>query len=196
MEVGLNEHTVRQRHSKRMLWYYERIIDCMVANPQFKIKDIAAEIGRSPSTVSMIINSDMFKAAYEQRRLQFTGFHDLALSHKMVAVAHQSLDLILERLEKKRDQVPLPLLTDLANKSLERLGYGVKSPPPGSAAVQVNVNQVALPGTVKAEDIEAARAAIRATQQQRLANSNVPLLEVQSQEAEPVKVEEEVVDAS
>ena len=138
-----------------MAWY-DGIIDDILANPGTSIKDTAARLGRSPNTISVIMNSDLFKARWEQRRAQFNMALDLHLSQKLAAVAEKALEHTIKALDTKRENVPLPILKDLALGSLDRLGYGPKAHQP-VAAVQVNVNS----GAASPEALESARAKMR-----------------------------------
>lgn len=161
--------------TKWRLWN-DAIIDDMFANPGTTVKATAERLGRSPVTVGYIINSDLFKARYAQRRDQFNEDLDQRLVGKLAKVAELSLDLTMEQLEKKRTAVPLPLLNDIMSKSLDRLGYGPKTAP--ATAVQVNVNNssptVAVP--VSAAALEEARASLRQVESGRLAARQEPLL--------------------
>lgn len=156
--------------SKAMLWY-DSIVDDMFANPGTTIKATAARLGRSPVTIGYIVNSDLFKARYAQRRDQFNEELDTRLIGKLAKVAELSLDLSLESLEKKRTAVPLPLLHEISDKALARLGYGPK--PAGPAAVAVTVNnsntsaaQVVVP--VSPAALAAARDTLRTIEQSKL----------------------------
>ena len=124
------------RMSTALRWY-DGIIDDILANPGTTVIATAARLGRSPGTISAITSSDLFKARWEQRRAAFSMALDLHLSSKLATVAEKALDHTIEQLDKKRDNIPLPILKDIALGSLDRLGYGPKSAAP---AVQVNVN--------------------------------------------------------
>lgn len=131
-----------------MKWY-DDIIDDLLANPGSSMTDCALRLGRSPSTVHTICASDLFKARWSQRRQQYEEL----LNHKMVAkltkVADLALDSTIEALEKKRDTIPLPILTELSKTALDRLGY---SPEANKAPALVVNNNV-----VSAEALAAAR---------------------------------------
>lgn len=120
--------------TKAMMWY-DAIVDDMLANPGTSQKETAARLGRSPVTINYIVNSDLFKARYAQRKDQFNDELDARLTGKLAQVAEKALDFTLEALDKKRDNVPLPLLHEISDKALSRLGYG----PKGSAAVAPTV---------------------------------------------------------
>lgn len=125
---------------QKAMYWYDSIIDDFFANPGTTIKECAARLGRSPVTISLIVRSDLFKARYAQRRDCFNEELDLRLVGKLARVAETALDLTQEVLEKKRDSVPLPLLHQIAEGAMERLGYGPKPAQGASAPVQVNIN--------------------------------------------------------
>lgn len=156
------EQTGRQQwQPSKMSWWYDAIIDLMTANPQMTKKDIAASLNCTPAAIYLITNSDIFKARYSQRRAALTETLDGAIHQKLLAVADRSLGLIAEVLDKKRDQIPLPQLESLADKVLDRLGYGAK-PVASQSPVVVNLNDnrsVVVP--VSPSDLDAARAALR-----------------------------------
>ena len=92
------------------LKWYDGIIDDILANPGTTVKDTAARLGRSPSTISAITNSDLFKARWEQRRAQFSMALDMHLSQKLAQVAEKALQHTITALDKKQDSIPLPIL--------------------------------------------------------------------------------------
>lgn len=144
------------RPSVALRWY-DGIIDDMLANPGTTVKDTAARLGRHPNTISAIINSDLFRSRWEQRRAQFSMALDMHLSQKLAKVAEKALDHTIEALDKKRDSVPLPILKDLALGSLDRLGYGPKKE--SSTAVAVNIDNRSV--SASAEALERARGKMR-----------------------------------
>jgi hypothetical protein len=166
MHLGVS--TKKDYHRSRLPWWYDKIIDAMIANPGAKLADIAKSVGRAESTLSSIINTDLFKSHYQQRRALYAQAHDIGILEKNAQIAHKSLDVILDVLDKKKDQVPLPLLKEIADSTLKRMGYGVDAP-----AVAVNFNnvnngqQVILPPTVSLEDLQQAQMAVRHVQEQR-----------------------------
>jgi hypothetical protein len=123
------------------LKWYDGIIDDILANPGTTIKDTAARLGRNPGTISAIMNSDLFKSRWDQRRAQFSMALDLHLSQKLAQVAEKALEHTITQLDKKRDTIPLPILKDLALGTLDRLGYGPSRSE--SSPVNVNINNVA-----------------------------------------------------
>lgn len=171
----------------RMMWYFDNIIDFMIANPGCTNEDIGAYVRRAPTTISIIRNSDMFKAHYASRRQEFSQTHDFALIHKSTKVAEAALDAILTTLQNKKDTVPLARLESIAQTSLKTLGYGLPSGP--QTAVTVNNNNsgnktVVLPSAVSSADLEEARMAIRQAEKNKLIEHQAsppqgPLLELE-----------------
>lgn len=157
----------------KMMFWYDHIIDDMLAHPDASDgKDIAARLGRSPVTINLVIRSDLFKARYQQRRQAFNEDLNNRIQGKLLKVADAALDHTLTALETKRDAVPLPILTDIADKALTRLGYGVK---PAGPSVQVNVQQNGGPqvvAPVSADALRAARQNLQTLESKRLTSPN------------------------
>lgn len=154
----------------RMLWYYDAIIDYMIANPGATDMEIGLHVRRGANTIYMIRNSDMFKAHWAQRRQGLSELNDLNVVQKTHKVLDASLDAILSTLQSKRDNIPLSRLESLANTSLKALGYGTDHGPANPAIVNIQQNNtVALPAGVTGDDIQQARMAIRQVEQMKLA---------------------------
>lgn len=168
----------------RWRWWYPAIADCMIANPGYKMADIAKELGRATNTIGMIVNTDLFKDYLANRRKEWEARHDHALRAKTTKVALSALDILSEQLEKKRDTIPINAVAGIATNALDRLGYSPNKP----AAVQVNnyngngAGAVVMP--VNADALQEAREAIRVAQQKRAAlappleSSDGPILDL------------------
>lgn len=146
---------------QKAMYWYDSIIDDMFAHPGGTLKETAARLGRSPVTIGLIVRSDLFKSRYSQRRAAWNAEIDHRLTGKLALVAEQSLDLMLAVMEKKKDAIPLPLLNDIQDKALARLGYGVQ-PSPGAVNVQVNAGVAQV--SVSAEALAEARTKLRAVE--------------------------------
>ena len=186
MDLNPANHIPAKSHKTKMLWYFDAIIDWMIANPGRPLYECAAHVNRTPTTISAIVNSDMFKAALAARKVTFQAQHDLGLIEKTTKIANASLDAILEHLDKKRDKIPLNTLTELSDSALTRLGYGVTPlTPPMVQNNQVN-NTVVVQATP--EDLEIARMALRqvqanAAKQLPASKAVEPFLELPASEA-------------
>lgn len=197
MDINLVDDSPPKTHRTRMLWYFDAIMDWMIANPGVPLTECAKHIHRQPQTLYAIVNSDMFKAALAERKLRFQAHHDLGIIEKTTKIANASLDLILDHLEKKRDKVPLNTLSELSDSALQRLGYGVGSQPSPLVQNTVNTNTTVVVQAT-AEDIEVARMAIRQVQANtaRLKPpSEGPLLESASEAESVASGEGEVLRA-
>jgi hypothetical protein len=147
---------------KRMRWYYTAIIDWMMANPGGKLGDCAAHVGKTQPWLSIIVNSDMFKAALAERQRQNSETQDAVLRQKLTEVSVATLDQLLDNIKTKKNAIPIESLTRLQDSTLSKLGYGIEK----AAPVQVNVNQtnqVAVP--ISQSELEAARQLMRQHQQ-------------------------------
>lgn len=139
-------------------------MDDMIAHPTDTLKVRAGRLNYSVPYLSIIINSDAFKALYEERRRDFTERLQNGISQKTAEAANKALDIVLETLEKKRDKLPFEALSEFTDRTLERLGYGVK---PHSATPNVNVN-VGVSAQVTPEQLADARKALRAAEASRV----------------------------
>lgn len=148
----------------RYRWWYDGIIDWMIANPGAKLYDCAAHFGKANSTISLIVNSDAFKMRLAERRKEFEQIHDAAIVGKTTEIALKALDVMLDQLDKKRDKIPLKDANEIANTALQRLGYGAKP----STVVNVGNGAGATVVQVTRETLEASRKQIRQQQERRL----------------------------
>lgn len=163
--------------NERFRWWYSSIADIMIRDPNVTQVQIAAQLNKHPNTVSMIINSDMFREYYHQRREAYREDHDHALRVRMTEVATEGLDIVLEQLKTKRTQVPLMVALKVVESSLDRLGYAPQSGPQvvvDNRQIDARQQTVALTPS----DLEAARAAMRMAEQSKTGSSLIPDLAV------------------
>jgi hypothetical protein len=152
----------------------DAIIELLLVEPTLTQEDIAIRLERHTATVGMIMNSDLFRARYEQRR----GAQNAALTEeintRLSRVAAQALELTEEILAEERTAIPLPQLVDVADKTLARLGYGPKMAA-NPAVVMIN-NQTTVVAPVTLEQLQVARQKlIEAQEHASDAASGVPL---------------------
>lgn len=150
---------------QKMAWWYWDLLDYMIANPQATKKEIALHYGIAYQTMILVTTSDMFNAHLEQRRAIISKQLDGEIANRLGKVALTAIDLTQDVLDKKRDNIPLDSLTDIMDKALTRLGYGVKGTAP-SSGVTVNVQQ-AVVAPISGADLEEGRKLLRASQEQR-----------------------------
>ena len=159
---SIHEHRKRTR---KMRWWYESLADFMIANPRATQNDMAGHFQRGVNTISTIINTDAFKAYYRQRRAQIHSDLSESVKGKLLNIADQSMDALLEKLEKKRDTLPIESLHKTAEMALKSLGYGGDKGP----TIINNVNQPThVTAAVSLEDLQVAQAALRRAQSDQL----------------------------
>ena len=161
--------TPRAYHKKNPRWYHTHIIDWMMANPGGSLADCALFVGKTQPTLSAIIRSDLFQAALEKRKAEFSNVQDLIIKKKLTQVSIASLDMILDVIDKKKSTIPLESLNEVADGALKRLGYGLETK---QSPVQVNIqnNSVAVP--VSAAELDSARTLMK-QHQNKIAGGDV-----------------------
>jgi hypothetical protein len=148
----------------RWRWWYPGIADWIIRHPDGKLEDCAKELGKSYGTIAFIVRTDLFQEYLAQRRAMWQKEHDFSIVAKVTRVAEKSLDLLLDKMERQADKIPMQLITEVATTSLDRLGYAPKP----QNAVNVNVNtgtQVMM--AISPAALEEARDAIRQAEEKR-----------------------------
>lgn len=129
-----------QSQRKRVLWWHDSVIDIMLSNPGWTIKQIAAHMKRKEHTLYLVTNSDVFRARLAARRREHAQNLSTSIIEKTGRVADAALELVANRLaSESAAAIPTLQLFSLADKALERLGYGAK-PQAGPSVVVNNVN--------------------------------------------------------
>lgn len=177
---SIHEH---RKATRQMRWWYESLADFMMTNPKATQNEIAQHFGRAVSTISTIIRTDAFKAYMRQRRNEHAEALDSSVRSKLLNVVDLSLDAMVEKLEKKKDTLPISDLQRINDSALKALGYGVQGP-----QVVVNNNQpqqtVVVP--VSLQDLQAAQIALRNSQRQMIdVTPNTPEPEILEAAVEP-----------
>lgn len=151
-------------------WYVD-IADWMITHPGGTLTDCAKALGRHLNTVSYIYRSNTFQDYYSQRRAEHSARQDELMRHKLTGVAVKSLDVIMQKLEKQGDQIPLKFATELSMGALDRLGYAPASP---NTSVNINTGtQQVVQIAVSAEALAEARDAMRAAEEKRAFESRM-----------------------
>ena len=157
---------VRRFGPKKMNPHYENIADIMLAEPTISQGDLAKRVGMTQPWVCLIIKSDSFKAYYSSRRQEINDAIRDRVTDRLVNLADKSLKLLEDGIEKKGEAMNMPDRVMLADKVLDRLGYGVKAAPVAGNVNNVQ-NNVTVVGTVDRATLDAARSALRAVEQMR-----------------------------
>lgn len=150
---------------RKFRWWHEHIIDDMLARPFDTLAARARRLGYSVSYLSTLTNSDLFRAAYNARREEYSAVLTDALARKAGEVANKGLDILLEQLETKRTSLPFEAVAETTMSVLERLGFA----PSKTSSTQVNVQVNNATPTVSAEVLEEARSRLREVERRALA---------------------------
>lgn len=157
----------------KLQFWYDGIIDIMIAQPGVKLVEIARQLNKTPVTIGLITRSDMFKLRYEERRKSLAAEMDARITSKLGKVAEAGLDLTLEMLETKRGGIGVQNLKEITLGALDRLGYA----PGGSSSPSVVVNnhssaQAAVASPVSAQVLAEARATMQAVEASKSSRSS------------------------
>lgn len=171
--LDANGETAYRRYarSRPVKWWHESIIDDMLLHPTDTHAQRGARLGYSSQAVMMLINSDMFKAAYEARRGELRSRLDDGITQKLLKTANLGLDLLHKKMEEKQTSIPFKDLLEANNSLLSRLGYGVEKN--SGTNVQVNVGTQAPPA-VTSEALAQARQRLREVEQTRALGAPAP----------------------
>lgn len=85
----------------KMRYRHEAIADMMLAHPAATQNEIAEKLGYTASWLSTVINSDSFKAYYEERRAEWNNELADTAHRKALEVGIKALDKTLEGLDRE-----------------------------------------------------------------------------------------------
>ena len=160
---------------RNMKYWYDAIIDQMLANPELKAYEIAEKLNRHPATVRLVMKSDLFKAEYQRRRDEVNETLGNALKDDLLRIAKAGTGRILEQLEDPSKVIPLKDVAAITDSTLEKMGYGVPAGGRGGQApVEVNIN------TVSADTLAKARGVLREVEETKRLAPPSPQVENQS----------------
>lgn len=118
---------------ERVRYTHDAMIDLIIANPGISQGSLAKHFGYTGPWISRIFNSDAFQARLAQRKQDLVDPTIMAtLDEKMVALAHQSMDIVAEKLALTQNPDTAFKVLELTTKSL---GYGARQQ---NVAVQQN----------------------------------------------------------
>jgi CHAD domain-containing protein len=182
---SIHEH---RKATRKMRWWYEALADYMIANPKAKQNDMALYFDRGVATISTILNSDSFKAYMRQRRDEHAKTLDSDVRNKLLTLTGDVLDIMIDKVDKKRDTLPIADLQRTADMTLKALGF---TAPQGPSVVVNNPTQhttVVVP--VSLEDLQQAQAALRNSQNRMIdiTPNELPVREARQSPLEEVRV--------
>ncbi len=153
------QHSPSYPTLRKLSWWHESIIDWMLLRPEGRLGDCAREFDVTQSWLSIIVNSDLFRARLAIRRAELAGEIGATVIDRLSGIAGQALESIAEKIEKERTKLPIGELRETASMALNALGYGAKSGPPPMHSG--NVYNFHGPTHVSRDVLESARQSMR-----------------------------------
>jgi hypothetical protein len=160
----------------KVLWWYERLADALIARPEATLTEIAHDFQISLPWLSTIRNSDVFREYFSRRSAEASKELIGHIRAKGFAAAEMALDAINEKVSLEGTTIPLPQLLEIVDVNMKRFGYdsGKKQPGP-----QTNVNFNL--GVVSAPELAEARERMR---QLRFDSVEAEILSIDTEKAE------------
>lgn len=131
---------------------HDLLLDFMIANPTFRLKELSAHFQMTVAWISTIINSDVFQLRLKERQDECFIATAQSLRCKMEGVAHQAVEKLGIDLENSQDG---KFTLDVADKVLHRLGYAPSRSDAKASTVhntQVNLYQTDAATLAKARE--------------------------------------------
>lgn len=139
----------------KVSWWHESVVDWKLKNPELNQGDCARHFNVSESYMSILCNSDAFRAYEAGRRAEHNKAVSKDIIEQVEEVASVSLEVLHERIDKERDSIGLKIVGETCEMALKSLGFGVK-PASGQPVNNVLVLNAATP-----EALESARGKMR-----------------------------------
>lgn len=126
-EAGLPQTLQRVRYS------HEAMADMLIADPTISQNSIAAYFGRTPTWISIVINSDAFQSFYSARKAELIDPELVAtIRERLNALTVRSLQVLQEKMMRPANEIPDNLALKAAELGAKGLGIGGNAPPPAA----------------------------------------------------------------
>lgn len=114
---------------RKVRYTHDAMIDMLIAEPEISQNTLAARFGFTPPWISIVINSDAFRARLAQRKVEIVDPILVAtVNEKFRAVTHRSLEILAEKLSKPSETVSDQLVLRAAELGAKALGIGGNAP--------------------------------------------------------------------
>lgn len=104
---------------------HEAIIDWLLTNPEKNLSECSKHFGYTQAWLSTVIHSDAFQLYYRRRRAALDSLVNDRICSKLQDVSDKALDKLRDYLDRPQEDLDMRLVNDLADKTLERQGFGV-----------------------------------------------------------------------
>lgn len=133
---------------------HEAIMVFLIANPMMKRGDVARTFGVTQTWLSTLLNSDAFRARYDELQKEHTSVCVIEVKEKLETLAHITLDRLIEQVEMTTD---IREVRETARLALDRIGFSGGPPANGLPAFFQQNNFL---GSVDAQTLREARSRI------------------------------------
>lgn len=117
------------REITRWRHQHDVMVDMLIAEPMITNEEMAAQFGVTSTWISMLRNSQIFQKKLLARREEVMNPLLLAsIEEKIAAVAHRSVEVMLEKLQKPAEQISDAMVLRSAEFGAKALGIGQKGP--------------------------------------------------------------------
>jgi hypothetical protein len=115
----------------RARYSHQAMADMLIADPTLSQNEIAAYFGRTPTWLSIVINSDAFQSYYAARKAEVLDPELIAtVRERFQALTTRSLQVLQEKLMRPASEIPDNLALKAAELGAKSLGIGGNAPPP------------------------------------------------------------------
>lgn len=149
-ELANEPPLTREGAIQKLNLFHEAFVDWCVANPAGTLAQASAEFGYSMAWLCTVMHTDLFKERLAKRQEELFGEVRFALKDRVEALAHASLQRMLERLPNMRDDDT----RDAAELALSAMGIVGSR---GSVKVNVSAPQQNNTIVVSKDDLLQAR---------------------------------------
>lgn len=112
---------------RKLRYSHEAMVELIITNPWISQNEIAAIFGRTPPWISIVMNSDAFKARLEERREELVDpTLRVSIKERFTAALTRSLERLQEKLEQP--SVPDNLILRSIEVGAKGLGVGGFAP--------------------------------------------------------------------
>ena len=101
---------------------YDRILDMMILNPGWPISKIAKEMGMTYQWIHSIVNSEMFKAKYDEQNTELRNRRNDHIINRTYDVVEKGLDAVESIL--KDDEAADTVKVNATQNMMKALGFG------------------------------------------------------------------------
>lgn len=143
-QVAAGQTGGRKPEIAKVRYTHDAMIDIIVENPWVSQDELAAHFGYSATWVSIVINSDAFKARLAERKEELIDPAIRAsLEERFRAVVHRSLTVLQEKLERPSAMVPDNLVLKAVELGAKALNMGGNAQAPTFVVPPDHLNKLA-----------------------------------------------------